>query len=56
MKIAVIGTGIARLGAGYLSYCEAGFAIRSLRDDPQIVLSRAANDAPPSFPPTRPSF
>lgn len=55
MKIAVIGTGIAGLGAGYLSYCEAGFAIRSLRDL-QIVLSRAANDALPSFPPTRPSF
>lgn len=39
----------------YLSYCEAGFAIRSLRDV-QVVLSRAANDALPSFPSTRPSF
>ncbi len=39
----------------YLAYCEAGFAIRSLRDM-QIVLSRAANDTLPLFPATRPSF
>lgn len=44
-----------RIWGFYLAYCEAGFAIRSLRDM-QIVLSRAANDALPSFPSTRPSF
>lgn len=52
MKIAVIGTGIAGLRAGY---CEAGFAIRSLRDM-QVVPARAANDTLPLFPSTRPSF
>jgi cyclopropane-fatty-acyl-phospholipid synthase len=39
----------------YLAYCEAGFAIRSLRDM-QLVLSRAANTTLPLFPATRPSF
>lgn len=80
MKIAVIGTGIAGLGAGYaLSRAhevelfeanryagghantvtvdsheiDTGFIVHR---DLQIVLSRAANDALPSFPSTRPSF
>ena len=39
----------------YLCYCEAGFAIRSLRDM-QIVLSHTANDALPTFPPVRPGY
>ena len=39
----------------YLTYCEAGFAIRSLRDM-QIVLSHSANDALPEFPRVRPGY
>ena len=38
-----------RLWHFYLTYCEAGFAIRSLRDM-QIVLSHSANDSLPEFP------
>jgi cyclopropane-fatty-acyl-phospholipid synthase len=44
-----------RIWLFYLSYCEAGFAIRSLRDM-QIVLSHSANDALPAFPPVRPGY
>jgi cyclopropane-fatty-acyl-phospholipid synthase len=39
----------------YLTYCEAGFAIRSLRDM-QLVLSHSANDALPEFPAVRPAY
>ena len=39
----------------YLTYCEAGFAIRSLRDM-QIVLSHSANDSLPEFPRVRPGY
>ena len=39
----------------YLSYCEAGFAIRSLRDM-QIVLSRPGNDALPELPTMRATY
>ncbi len=38
-----------RIWTFYLAFCEAGFAIRSLRDM-QIVLSHSANDALPEFP------
>ena len=44
-----------RIWTFYLSYCEAGFAIRSLRDM-QIVLSHSANDALPAFPSVRPGY
>ena len=44
-----------RLWHFYLTYCEAGFAIRSLRDM-QIVLSHSANDALPEFPRVRPGY
>jgi cyclopropane-fatty-acyl-phospholipid synthase len=44
-----------RLWDFYLAYCEAGFAIRSLRDM-QIVLTRAGNAVLPEFPATRSSF
>ena len=44
-----------RLWRFYLTYCEAGFAIRSLRDM-QIVLSHSANDALPEFPRVRPGY
>jgi cyclopropane-fatty-acyl-phospholipid synthase len=44
-----------RLWHFYLTYCEAGFAIRSLRDM-QIVLSHSANDALPEFPRVRPAY
>ena len=44
-----------RIWTFYLSYCEAGFAIRSLRDM-QIVLSHSANDALPEFPSLRPGY
>ena len=39
----------------YLSFCEAGFAIRALRDM-QIVLSRPFNDSLPPTPELRRSF
>lgn len=44
-----------RIWTYYLSYCEAGFAIRSLRDV-QLVLSRAFNDALPAHPSVRPTY
>jgi cyclopropane-fatty-acyl-phospholipid synthase len=44
-----------RIWTFYLSYCEAGFAIRSLRDM-QIVLTHSANDALPAFPRVRPGY
>ena len=44
-----------RLWRFYLTYCEAGFAIRSLRDM-QIVLSHSANDSLPEFPRVRPAY
>ena len=44
-----------RIWSFYLSYCEAGFAIRSLRDM-QIVLSHSANDSLPEFPSLRPGY
>ncbi len=44
-----------RLWRFYLTYCEAGFAIRSLRDM-QIVLSHSSNDALPEFPRVGPGF
>ena len=44
-----------RIWTFYLAFCEAGFAIRSLRDM-QIVLTRPANDALPEFPSVRPGF
>jgi cyclopropane-fatty-acyl-phospholipid synthase len=44
-----------RIWTFYLSYCEAGFAIRSLRDM-QIVLTHAANDTLPEFPSVRPAY
>jgi len=44
-----------RIWTYYLCFCEAGFAIRSLRDM-QIVLSHSANDALPDFPSLRPGY
>ena len=44
-----------RLWHFYLTYCEAGFAIRSLRDM-QIVLTHSANDSLPSFPSVRTGY
>ncbi len=44
-----------RIWTFYLCYCEAGFAIRSLRDM-QIVLTHPGNDALPSFPSVRPTY
>ena len=44
-----------RLWTFYLTYCEAGFAIRSLRDM-QLVLVHSANDALPEFPSVRPAY
>ena len=44
-----------RIWTFYLAYCEAGFAIRSLRDM-QIVLTHSANDALPQFPSVRPGY
>jgi len=44
-----------RIWTFYLAYCEAGFAIRSLRDM-QIVLTHSANDALPEFPTVRPGY
>jgi len=44
-----------RLWHFYLTYCEAGFAIRSLRNM-QLVLSHSANDALPEFPRVRPVY
>lgn len=44
-----------RIWMFYLSYCEAGFAIRSLRNM-QIILTHSANDSLPEFPRTRPGY
>jgi len=44
-----------RIWTFYLAYCEAGFAIRSLRDM-QVVLTHSANDALPEFPSVRPGY
>lgn len=44
-----------RIWRFYLSYCEAGFAIRALRDM-QLVLSRPFNDTLPERPDLRRSF
>ena len=44
-----------RIWTYYLSYCEAAFAIRSLRDV-QLVLSRSFNDALPAHPSVRPTY
>ncbi len=44
-----------RIWTYYLSYCEAAFAIRSLRDM-QLVLSRSFNDALPAHPSLRPTY
>jgi len=44
-----------RLWHFYLTYCEAGFSIRSLRDM-QIVVSHSANDALPEFPRVGPGY
>jgi cyclopropane-fatty-acyl-phospholipid synthase len=44
-----------RIWRMYLAYCEAGFAIRALRDM-QLVLSRPGNDALPARPEARPTF
>ena len=44
-----------RIWTFYLAYCEAGFAIRSLRNM-QIVLTHSANDALPSYPSVRPGY
>lgn len=44
-----------RLWHFYLTYCEAGFGIRSLRDM-QIVLSHSANNSLPEFPRVRPGY
>lgn len=44
-----------RIWTSYLAYCEAGFAIRSLRDM-QIVPTHPANDSLPEFPAVRPTF
>ena len=38
-----------RIWRFYLSYCEAAFRVRHLRDM-QLVLSRALNEALPRFP------
>lgn len=56
-RIRALGYGerFLRLWRFYLTYCEAGFAIRSLRDM-QIVLSHSANDALPEFPRVRPGY
>lgn len=44
-----------RLWQFYLSYCEAGFAIRALRDM-QLVLTRPFNGTLPSHPIERPTY
>ncbi|MGL6279949.1 MAG: class I SAM-dependent methyltransferase [Gaiella sp.] len=44
-----------RVWTYYLAYCEAAFAIRSLRDV-QLVLSRSFNDALPTHPTVRPTY
>lgn len=46
---------LLRIWRFYLSYCEAAFAIRALRDM-QLVLSRPFNDMLPSTPDLRRSF
>ena len=44
-----------RIWRFYLSYCEAAFRVRHLRDM-QLVLSRALNDALPLYPRQRVTF
>jgi phytoene dehydrogenase-like protein len=44
-----------RIWTFYLAFCEAGFAIRSLRDM-QIVLTHSANDSLPEFPSVRSGY
>jgi len=44
-----------RIWTFYLCYCEAGFAIRSLRDM-QIVLSHSSNESLPEYPSVRPVY
>jgi len=44
-----------RIWTFYLAFCEAGFAIRSLRDM-QLVLTRSFNDALPTHPAPRVTF
>jgi cyclopropane-fatty-acyl-phospholipid synthase len=44
-----------RLWRFYLSYCEAGFAIRALRDM-QLVLTRPSNETLPSYPAERTTY
>jgi cyclopropane-fatty-acyl-phospholipid synthase len=44
-----------RIWRFYLSYCEAAFRVRHLRDM-QLVLTRALNDALPRFPRERVTF
>ena len=44
-----------RIWTFYLAFCEAGFAIRSLRNM-QVVLSRSSNDMLSQFPAVRASF
>jgi cyclopropane-fatty-acyl-phospholipid synthase len=44
-----------RIWTFYLAYCEAAFAIRSLRDV-QLVLTRSFDDTQPAFPTVRPTY
>jgi cyclopropane-fatty-acyl-phospholipid synthase len=44
-----------RIWRFYLSYCEAAFRVRALRDV-QLVLTRALNDALPRYPRVRVTF
>ncbi len=44
-----------RIWTYYLAYCEAGFAIRALRDV-QLVLTRSFDDTQPRLPSVRPTY
>lgn len=44
-----------RIWTFYLSYCEAAFAIRSLRDV-QLVLTRPYDETLPEYPTARPTY
>jgi cyclopropane-fatty-acyl-phospholipid synthase len=44
-----------RIWTYYLAYCEAGFAIRALRDV-QLVLTRSFDDTLPRLPTVRPTY